>query len=186
MGEPIVSARLTMSLPEIRFDQIDKPADDARRTGISSRPGDYPPVTDSSDGYANLDHPDDSAATQTRHPFKLLGALQGRHRPSRVARYGTAYLAGYTIAVFLLVKTGVLQALAIGLHSLGASRYVAAAVPLALMAAYALLWLWFLVSLWQCAVNAESHFGYELTRGVALSLAVLIGFIVVIVVMVPT
>ena len=181
-----MSARLTMSLPEIRFDQKDKPADDAPRTGLSSRPRDYPPVTDSSHGYASLGDPDDSTATQTKHPFKLLGALQGRHRPARVARYGTVYLVGYTIAVFLLVKAGVLQALAIGLHSLGASRSITAAVPLTLMAAYALLWLWFLASLWQCAINAESRFGYELTRGVALSLAILIGFIVVIVVMVPT
>lgn len=181
-----MSACLAMSLPEIRFDQNDKPADDAPRTGLSSRPGGYPPGTDSNHRYASFDSPADSATAQTRHPFKLLGALQGRHRPARVARYGTVYLAGYTIAVFLLVKTGVLQALAIGLYSLGASRYIAAAVPLALMAGYALLWLWFLASLWQCSINAESRFGYELTRGVALSLAILIGFIVVIVVMVPT
>jgi hypothetical protein len=116
----------------------------------------------------------------------LLGALKGHHRPMRVAKYGVFYLAGYTLAVFYLIKTGVLQALAAGLYSLGANRYVVAVTPLVLITAYALLWLWFLASLWRCAINADTRFGYEFTRGATLFLAMLVTVTAVIVVMVPT
>lgn len=53
------------------------------------------------------------------------------------------------------------------------------------MAAFALLWIPFLVFFWGCAPNAETRFGYNLARRVSVSLAIPSTAVVVILIGVP-
>jgi len=107
-----------------------------------------------------------------RRRFGLMRALRGEHRPARVAAYGIALLLGYPIALFALLKTGAILALALDLERLGGGLTGASAVPLGLVGGYALLWLWFAVSLWNCANNAETRSGRHLARAACAAIAI--------------
>ena len=106
--------------------------------------------------------------------FSFAGALRGYHRPSRVAAYGVTCLLAYAIAALALVRTGALLAIVMNLAHLGAARTAATAVPLVLLAGYALIWVWLVVALWNSAPNAYTRFGYHLARGVSAWLAFLL------------
>jgi len=102
--------------------------------------------------------------------FNPIVALQGGHRPSRVVLHGVGYLIGFPAVLIGLAASGAIRAIVGALRQSGLSSGVVAMFPTLLVLAYLLLWTWFLMSLFNCARNAETESGMKAIRSASTGL----------------
>ena len=112
------------------------------------------------------------SASETERKFNLWGALHGDHRPHRVVLHGIAYLLGFKIVYASLVLSGALSGLMQGLLSLGLMRAIVLSIPFLLLLVYVLFWIWFIVSLYKSARNAETEQGARRARRASVLLGI--------------
>jgi len=84
-----------------------------------------------------------------------------------VVIHAIAYLAAYKIAFAGLILSGAIGEFMFALRRVGVNAMVVEMIPLLLILGYALLWVWFCVSLYRSAPNAETASGAHRARRAA-------------------